>query len=104
LSVAATCSGTLNRDCYAKSFGPLDYFDKLVTIQYWRVDGGPVPYPFDYSQEFIGECSPGVFHRIMINGITINQLTISQTKAYNSTSNYFFMKSQFRNTGYHTNY
>lgn len=74
--------------------GPLAYFDKLVTLQYWRISVGSIPYTYPQSDiSFIGECSPGVFHKINFADNKINHLIISEAKAINSTSNYFVLKS-----------
>lgn len=40
------CAGDVasNKHCITRSLGPIDYFDKLVTVQFWRVGFGNQPY------------------------------------------------------------
>ena len=81
------------------------YFDKLVTLQYWRVARSNLPYTYPQVDiNFIGECSPGVFHKINFADNKLSHMMISEAKALNSTSNYFVIKSSYHITTAFFNY
>ena len=80
------------------------YFDKLVTIQYWRISSGGYKFFPTNDLNFVGECSPGVFYKVAITSNTISQMYITEAKALTSTENYFFIKSITQKDYFWTNH